>query len=348
MAVVLRFRSEDLLQCRFGISPLCETTDALRAFGWPSRAAYHASWHRRVRPQVPSLGIGPLLAILAVRGYQPDFLNPAPRGPVVDMAAQLAQVRATPPATVAAELAQCRQAGDSGRDAWRKHPELGGDPAAVRDLLAGMLERAWSALVEPWWPRIRDVLDADITYRARRLADAGLAATLAELDDHVSWEAGVLRFAVPGEVDLDASGRELVLIPSVFAWPSAGISFDPPSIVYAARGIFGLWGPETGSDQDLERLVGRARATLLRALEEPASTTGLAARAGLAVSSVSEHVAILRANGLVSTTRTGRFLVHQRTELGTALCAPAGGLPARPGRQENNLHLCMLQISMLR
>jgi Bacterial regulatory protein, arsR family len=43
-----------------------------------------------------------------------------------------------------------------------------------------------------------------------------------------------------------------------------------------------------------------------------------AARAQFA-SSVSEHLAILRAAGLVSTTRTGRYLVHQRTALGVAL-----------------------------
>jgi hypothetical protein len=34
---------------------------------------------------------------------------------------------------------------------------------------------------------------------------------------------------------------------------------------------------------------------------------------------VSEHLGVLRANGLVSTTRTGRFLAHHRTTLGLAL-----------------------------
>jgi DNA-binding IclR family transcriptional regulator len=58
---------------------------------------------------------------------------------------------------------------------------------------------------------------------------------------------------------------------------------------------------------------------LLTALAEPASTTGLAARTGIPVSSVSEHLAILRAAALVSTTRTGRYLMHQRTALGVAL-----------------------------
>jgi len=34
---------------------------------------------------------------------------------------------------------------------------------------------------------------------------------------------------------------------------------------------------------------------------------------------ISQHLAVLRANGLVSTTRTGRFLVHHRTTLGLTL-----------------------------
>ena len=58
---------------------------------------------------------------------------------------------------------------------------------------------------------------------------------------------------------------------------------------------------------------------MLTALAAPASTTGLAARTGIPVSSVSEHLSVLRANELVSTTRTGRFLVHHRTTLGLAL-----------------------------
>lgn len=324
MAIVLRFRSEDLLQCRFGISPLNETTDALRALTRRGPAAYHLPWQRQARQQVPGLGIGPLLAILSVRGYQPDFLNPAPGSPAGDIGAELDRVRATPPGKVAAELAQCLAGQAAGRDGRREHPELGEDPAVVRDTLADMLARAWAALVEPWWPRIRDVLDADITYRARRLADAGVAAALAELDQHVSWRDGVLRFAAPADAEMDVSGTELVLVPSVFAWPSAGICYDPPAIIYAARGALGIWEPGRGSDQDLERLIGRTRAILLRALAASASTTGLAARTGIPVSSVSEHLAVLRANGLVSTTRISRFLLHQRTEMGAKLAGRTG------------------------
>jgi hypothetical protein len=107
MTLLLRFRSADLLQCRFAISPLNETADALRALSNPKAAAYHLPWQRQARPLVPALGIEPLLAILSVRGYQPDFLSPAPDGPFTEIGAELDRVRATPPAKVAAELAEC-------------------------------------------------------------------------------------------------------------------------------------------------------------------------------------------------------------------------------------------------
>ena len=161
-------------------------------------------------------------------------------------------------------------------------------------------------------PRLRDVLDADITYRARRMANAGIAATIGELSPHLSLSPdGVLRFDPPGKpYELDLSGREFVLVPSVFAWPGTGMGWDPPSVIYPARAIFGLWEQGARSAGDLARLIGKTRAELLTALADPASTTGLAVRTGVPVSSVSEHLTVLRAAGLVATTRTGRFLTH--------------------------------------
>lgn len=314
VSLVLRFRSEDLLQCRFAISPLIETVGALGSLFRPRAAAYNIAWQRQARDIVPGLDIEPLLAILAVRGYQPDFIGPAPDSPFTDIDAELDRVRATPPEKVAAELAECLGPG------WADLPWSGGpEPAQVRDLLAGLLHRAWSALIEPWWPRLRDVLDADITYRARRLADAGLAATLSELDPAASWSDAAASFGIAGSREIDVSGADLALIPSAFGWPSAAVSFDPPAVIYPARGVLGLWQPDSRTPEDLVRLIGRTRAALLVALAEPASTTGLAARAGVPVSSVSGHLAVLRSSGLVSTARTGRFLVHRRTALGLAL-----------------------------
>ena len=310
MPLIMRVPSADLLQCRFAVSPLTETTDALRSLVRTAPEAYHLTWQRQVRPRLPGLRLEPLLAILSWSGSQPDFLAPAPDSPFTEAGAELDRVRATPPARVATELSTIRHV----------HPALAGSPEEVRDLLADMLARAWSALMQPWWPRVRDVLDADIAYRARRLADDGVAATLNELDPRVSWHGDALRFAHSDTREVDLSAGELVLIPSVFTWPHWGVSYDPHlTVIYPARGIGDIWQPAPRSDEDLARLIGRARAVLLTALAEPASTTGLAARTGIPASSVSEHLAILRAAGLVSTTRTGRYLMHQRTALGVAL-----------------------------
>jgi DNA-binding transcriptional ArsR family regulator len=331
MSIIFRFRAEDLLQCRFAISPLNETTDALRSLMLPGRAAYHLPWHREARRILPDLRIGPLLAVLAVRGYQPDFLNPAPGGPFTEIETELERVRATSPLRVAAELAECLRRNPGVQASWREHPELSGDPAGIRDRLAGLLWRAWQALVEPWWPRLRDVLDADITFRSRQLASSGLAATINDLEPRISWRDGVLRFVVAtADDELDLAGQELVLMPSVFAWPGGAIMYDPPGVIYPARGIGEIWHPPRRSGGDLAALIGKTRATVLQALAEPASTTGLADRTGVPVSSVSEHLSVLRAAGLVSTSRTGRFLLHRRTALGVALSAGSSRLtPAK-------------------
>jgi hypothetical protein len=47
---------------------------------------------------------------------------------------------------------------------------------------------------------------------------------------------------------------------------------------------------------------------LVGALAEPATTTGLAARCRLPLSTTGGHLAVLRANGLITTTRTGLYL----------------------------------------
>jgi DNA-binding transcriptional ArsR family regulator len=343
MTTILRFQPADLLQCRFAVSPLGEVTDALRFLGRAARHAtpgadgYHLPWQRQVRPMLADLGIGPLLAVTGIDGYQPDFLSPVPDSPFAEIGTEIDRVRATRPNRVAAELAKAlprpggpRPGHDApGRpDAARTladYPWLADDPARARDTLADMLEVAWTALIEPWWPRLRDVLDADITYRARRMANAGLAATIGELSPYLSLSPdGVLRFEPPGEPrELDLSGRELVLVPSVFAWPGTGMGWDPPSVIYPSRAIFSLWEAGARSPGDLARLIGKTRAGLLTALADPASTNGLAARTGVPVSSVSEHLAVLRAAGLVATTRTGRSLTHQRTTLAATLVGGA-------------------------
>jgi DNA-binding transcriptional ArsR family regulator len=63
------------------------------------------------------------------------------------------------------------------------------------------------------------------------------------------------------------------------------------------------------------------RAQLLASVQEPASTTTLARRHGLAAATVSEHLAVLSGAGLAGARRNGRAVLYATTPLGDALLA---------------------------
>ncbi len=114
-------------------------------------------------------------------------------------------------------------------------------------------------------------------------------------------------------------------MPSVFVWPEVvGGHLEPwqPGLIYPARGIGGLWS-EAGerTPEALARLLGRVRADVLCALDEPAGTSALAHRLGLAASSVSAHLSVLRGAGLLTSRRYGHQVLYERTPLGIALAA---------------------------
>jgi hypothetical protein len=60
LAITCHFADGDLLQCRFAISPLLETTDALRSLLIPGRETYQLAWQRQVRGRLAGLALEPL------------------------------------------------------------------------------------------------------------------------------------------------------------------------------------------------------------------------------------------------------------------------------------------------
>src|SRR5262249_27576352 len=103
----------------------------------------------------------------------------------------------------------------------------------------------------------------------------------------------------------------------------------PPALIYPARGVSALWEQpgRTGPGTALHRLLGASRAAILLALEDPASTTQLAATLGQSLGATGDHLAVLREAGLVSRARSGRSVLYRRTPVGDAraaaeLCPP--------------------------
>ncbi|MGB8945800.1 MAG: transcriptional regulator, partial [Streptomyces sp.] len=86
----LHFGPDDLLRCRFAVSPLWETQEAVRTLKRPDRHGYHPQWLRRIRGASAGLDLGPLWMLMPQRGYTPDFLGPPPIGPAATFAEEIA------------------------------------------------------------------------------------------------------------------------------------------------------------------------------------------------------------------------------------------------------------------
>jgi DNA-binding transcriptional ArsR family regulator len=331
MALALRFGPEDLLRCRFALSPLWETTNAVRTLAEPQRHGYHLPWLRRVQAELPRLELASLLAVQPRHGYTPDFLAPPPQSPLVTIDQELERVRSTPADVVALELG-CSLAQREGAPPTALR-ELLADPATAAERLSELLERCWQRLLAPWWERIRDLLDGDIAFRARRLADGGLERLFADLDPSIRFDRDTLTVGGRGEGHRDLAGEGLILMPSAFVWPGVVLVLDPPwqpTLIYPARGIAGLWQPPaTEPSAALGRLLGRTRARLLLALAEPASSAILARRLGHSPSGVCEHLSALRDAGLLTSYRVGHQVVYERTPLGIAVAGAAATISGR-------------------
>ncbi|NJQ00773.1 winged helix-turn-helix transcriptional regulator [Streptomyces sp. PLAI1-29] len=322
----LRFGAGGVPRCRFAVSPLWETLSAVRALDRPGGPGTRLPWLRRIQVAATGLDLAPLALLTPVGGPAPGFLTPRPEDPYTRIDDELSRVRTADPALARGQLehALTRTPGAAGSLRGRRMLD---DPGRAVKELADLLELAWRALIEPDWPRLHDLLEADTAFHARRLSDGGPEALFAELHPHVRWTGSVSALTVanaePGPPEPEDAG--LLLVPSVFCRPDPLAGAGAPwrrALVYPARGAGGLWErPAEHPPEVLARLLGRGRAAVLTALEEPASTTGLARRLGLAPSSVSAHLSALRDAGLLTSHRYGHQVLYERTPLGIALAA---------------------------
>ncbi|SCL20854.1 Helix-turn-helix domain-containing protein [Micromonospora nigra] len=327
----------DIAASRFAVSPLIETMAALRlCSGNHHQAPALVPWVARVRPEFDRLrrelpALGALLALQRRRAYNADFVQPPPAGLDQDFAAELAVVRATPLARARAELAR-NLAGHRTPPGYARRVY---DSPDVVDRLADAIEAAWTTLVEPDWPRLRAILERDLVQRAGRLLAYGWGAVVGDLDPRLRWvpggASGAIEVADRDPQDHALGGRGLLLVPTVFG--SMMNYVEPPwpvAIVYRASGVAELLGPPDPDrpEDALDRLVGRSRAAVLRALTVPATTSQLVVTLGMSLGGVGDHLAVLRDAGLVTRLRAGRAVRYRRTALGDALAGqPVSGPP---------------------
>lgn len=324
MALVVELGVAELATTRVAISPLSETVECLRQLGGRDRQAVTLPWLRWAEDELAREPLAlpwtwPL--IVSDRPNWPQFLVPAPRDSGPSIEDDLAALRATTARQVRRSLGRV-----FGTELRGTVAELDAHPAAGLKAIAGELRTAHDRLVAPHWPRIRAVLDADVAHRARMFAAGGAEKLFTGLHPDLRWEAGRLLLTSEHQRDdyvVNRGPGGLVLIPVVLGSPHVMIkkaTSTQTTVRYPARGRGALWTagtrPLAGSTV---RLLGRARAGLLEALRSPATTTDLARALGVTPSAVSQHLAVLRENGLVQRERSGRQVVYLITALGTSL-----------------------------
>lgn len=321
--------SADLLaRSRFVVSSLTETVAALTILSssqspaTPWQRAFYAQHHEAYAEMLADdRARRPLVERLwrprrgSVPGWIADFVCLPPIGPDAGFEDELAQLRAWDTGRIGAEL---RSLTGEALPAELEHADR-------RAVVSDVLRWTWTATVASDWPRRRRVLEADIVSRTNRLATEGWSGVLNTLGSRQRWVGGghlqINGYDLPTRDLTGAKELSFVPVHSGGHW----VAWDLPdrfAIVYPVAGA--LAAIEGRTPDGLRRLIGVNRARVLVLLEEPRSTTQLAALTGLPLGAVGNHLRVLLGSGTVLRRRAGREVLYWRTSLGDELVAVEG------------------------
>ena len=182
----------------------------------------------------------------------------------------------------------------------------------------------WKLAIEPHWPRIRPLHEADVTYRARQLALGGAELLFADLHPMLDWQDGALVIDKqfyedrrPRRQGPPADPRACSTGP---ASRSCSEAEQPDAVLLPPRHRHAVGRrrrpQRTGAMDDL---IGGTRADILRVLEVPMTTGELARRLHLTPAAVSQQLGVLRRAGVVDARRQGREVYSELTSDGRKL-----------------------------
>ncbi|WP_309128388.1 DUF5937 family protein [Microbacterium sp.] len=316
-----RLAPGDVEAVRFGVSPGHELAHAVRALLRPAQHPLQWGWLREVRSRVPREPFALLADVIGIDGYVPDFLTAEPRWDRTPET-ELAALRTASPAGMRVDLGKMVVRSSGARRArlarMREHP------TRARRLIADAWERVWEVALAPVWPQLDRLLRTDIAFRSRMIATEGIAGMAAGIHPAVTWAEGAVRVSLRRHSELiDCRGSGLVLVPSVMSSFGCQVLTEPPAqptLFYPARGVTASWAREANDvAAALSALLGPARAEILFAAHVARTTSQVAADTGLATSTASHHLTVLRKAGLIASTREANRMLHLRTPLGEAL-----------------------------
>ncbi len=309
--------ADTLAESRFVISPLAESTASLIVLqrgtaAHPGERAWLDAHRLSYRERLAGDPVTALLVRAALgRRWIADCFTFAPAGdgePV--LSEELARIRERSPEAARNDLTM----------------SLGGPlPARLHrsdlpERAADLLEWVWTQTVLPYWPRRRQIMEADVVARTRQLSQGGWAAALGDMRPGMRWLGeGRLQINAYNYPPRKIAGAQLLFVPVT---PGQGwVSWDVPhryAVIYPCSGVLAQPGPAQVPEA-LGALLGPARAGVLVLLETPKSTTQLVAMTGQGLGSVGRHLKVLLDARLVQRRRAGRSVLYYRTAAGEAL-----------------------------
>jgi len=250
-------------------------------------------------------------------GYSLDLLFPKPPPSRADrtLDGQLEVLRGTPPAVVAEQLTTYY--GGIERLPRNIRPVL--EAGRFTERLTNGLQRFWRTALADQYAALEDLVTSDLNERSRAMAHGGVGQMLNNLHPKAGWVGDRLLVSCRYEATLDLVGVDMVVAPAVLAFPYFQVVTDDPGNMLVLYPVPGLGRSRRSGRATLTNLVGLTRARILRDLATPRSTTALSRRHRLAASTVSYHLGVLLASGMVHRTRRGATVEYRRSALGDAL-----------------------------
>lgn len=315
----------DLVNMRFGYSPLMELLNSYCLLHKPERQAPLRRWVEEASQAVSGVDLPYLEAIGKIPHYTPDFLTATPETTITDIEEEFTRLRTVPIEVIRKNITFAMQmAGES-----EFLLQFMTYPREVIECLIEEMRLYWKMTLNHHWPHMMSVLDGDVLYRARSLALEGTKALFSGLHPELRLTENKLTYTgwdSPACINPNMSlrGTGVQLVPEIFAHKLTW-QIEPewhPMLIYKARGT-GLWWMQSTEtpNASLEIALGAGRARVLQMLATPASTGEIARNLDITSGAASQHLSRLQQAGLTEPHRSGKRVYYRLTQRGEKLLA---------------------------
>ncbi|MEO1667193.1 MAG: hypothetical protein AAFU54_21315 [Chloroflexota bacterium] len=314
----------DLTRIRFAISPILTTVLSVRSFlQSPTTTAVMQDWHKAMVTGLDGHDLTALRLFHPLGNHTIDFMFPFPAKTENRFDDELQRIACTSISVIEAELDNLFQHGVISVEDISNYKNLPGLLMQAVDELA----LVWRNVMCPNWEKINAVLQNDIVYRSRTLANGGVLALFQGLSTDIHLESSALLSIYTqcqSDLTVEPNGHGLLFVPFFFSNSSVWLQTPvntAPTVSYQAYGA-GAWNRDVteGNGNDVMlKLFGKNRANLLYALIQPTSTKHLALKLNLTSGAISQQLNLLKEANLITSERRGRSVYYLLNEKGKQL-----------------------------